>query len=248
MKLFDYDSGLMRVLGKISDLVIVNLMAIICCIPLVTIGASITALHYSILKMKRDTDNYPFRNFWKSFKQNLLQSTAIWLIEVLAVGISIFALLIMSGAKGTFNSIVSGVILAGLLIILIMSTWVYALQARFVNKVMATIRNSFFLGLRYFFRSLYMLLTALIPIAVIYFGGFKWFSLVILFGLSLPIFLNVFAYDKVFVKLEEQILAQQEAENGTEEKELGPWEAAEKRAEEEWERERQRNGENIERK
>lgn len=242
MKLFDYDSGLMRVLGKISDLVIVNLLALICCLPIITIGASLTALHYSILKMKRESDNYPFRNFFKSFKQNFVQSTILWVINLVAIGISVLALMIMSSAKGTFNSIVSGVILAGLLMILIMTAWVYALQARFVNKVSATIRNAFFLGLRHIFRSLFMLLSACIPVAVTIFGGYRLFCLVILFGLSLPVYLSVIAYNKVFVQLEERILEQQS--EGQEEKELGPWEAAEKRAEEEWERERQRNGEN----
>lgn len=236
MKLFDYDSGLMRVLGKISDLVIVNILAVICCLPIITIGASMTALHYSLLKMKRDTDNYPFRNFFKSFKQNFLQSTILWIINLAAILISVFALMVMSGAKGTFNSIVSGVILAGLIMILIMTTWVYALQARFINKIGATIRNAFFLGLRHIFRSLFMLLTAAIPVAIVLLGGYKWFCLDILFGLSLPVYLSVFAYNKVFLSLEEKIL-ERDSEN-EEEKELGPWEAAEKRAEEEWEMER----------
>lgn len=238
MKLFDYDSGLMRVLGKISDLVIVNILAIICCLPIITIGASMTALHYSLLKMKRDTDNYPFRNFFKSFKQNLLQSTILWIINLAAVLVSVFGLMVMSGAKGTFNSIVSGVILAGLIMILIMTTWVYALQARFINKIGVTIRNAFFLGLRHIFRSLFMLLTAAIPVAIVLLGGYKWFCLDILFGLSLPVYLSVFAYNKVFVSLEEKILERESEGKEEEEKELGPWEAAEKRAEEEWERER----------
>ena len=53
MKIFDIDSPLMNVLGKISDLVILNLITVVMCIPIVTAGASFTAMHYCCLKIAR---------------------------------------------------------------------------------------------------------------------------------------------------------------------------------------------------
>ena len=50
-KIFDLDSPFMRVLNRVADLMILNLVTLICCLPVVTIGASLTAMHYVLLKM-----------------------------------------------------------------------------------------------------------------------------------------------------------------------------------------------------
>ena len=79
-KIFDMDSPVMRFLSRMADLMIMNLVVTICCIPIVTIGASITAMHYVMLKLVRGEDGYIVKDFFKSFKQNFKQSTIIWLI------------------------------------------------------------------------------------------------------------------------------------------------------------------------
>lgn len=53
MKLFDIEGPLMQGLTKIADLMILNLLTILCCLPIFTIGAALTALHYQVLKMVR---------------------------------------------------------------------------------------------------------------------------------------------------------------------------------------------------
>ena len=56
-KLFNIDSPVMRFLGKVADLMILNLVTLLCCIPVVTIGASLTAMHYVLLKMVRNEES-----------------------------------------------------------------------------------------------------------------------------------------------------------------------------------------------
>ena len=51
--LFNLDSPIMRFLSKVCDLMILNVMCIICCLPIVTAGASITALYTITMKMVR---------------------------------------------------------------------------------------------------------------------------------------------------------------------------------------------------
>ncbi len=84
-KLFNIDSPVMRFLGKVADLMILNLVTLVCCIPIVTIGASLTAMHYVLLKMVRDRECYIVRSFFKSFKANFKQATVIWLIILLVL-------------------------------------------------------------------------------------------------------------------------------------------------------------------
>ena len=58
MKLFDLDSPLTQALNKVADLLWLNVLTMICCIPVVTAGASLTALHYMALKMARNEECY----------------------------------------------------------------------------------------------------------------------------------------------------------------------------------------------
>ena len=73
----------MEFIAQIFDLVILNLIFIFSCVPIITIGASTSALSYVTLKMVRGEDPYIWRNFWKSFRQNFKQGTLVWIFSIL---------------------------------------------------------------------------------------------------------------------------------------------------------------------
>ena len=85
MKLFDMDSPLMIGLNKMADLMILNLLTILCCLPVVTVGASLTAMHYMVIKLIRNEESYVVKGFFRSFKQNLRQGTIIWLLQLFVI-------------------------------------------------------------------------------------------------------------------------------------------------------------------
>jgi uncharacterized membrane protein YesL len=85
-KLFDLDSPILRVLGTLADLCLLNIMTLLGCLPIITAGASITAMHYVMLKMVRNQEGYIWKDFWKSFKENFGQATAIWSILLVFIG------------------------------------------------------------------------------------------------------------------------------------------------------------------
>lgn len=62
-KFFDIDSPLMQFLNKVADLMLLNLLTLICCIPLITAGAALTAAHYVVLKMRRNEEGYIAKDF-----------------------------------------------------------------------------------------------------------------------------------------------------------------------------------------
>ena len=101
MRIFNADSPLMEGLSKITDLVILNLVVLVCCLPVITAGAALTGMHYVLLKMVRNEEGYIVRSYFKSFKQNFLQATGMWMI-FLAVGILfLLDLRLSGGAAGT---------------------------------------------------------------------------------------------------------------------------------------------------
>ena len=71
-------------MSRVADLIILNLLCIVCCIPVVTIGPSIAAMFSVTLKMVRNEESYIVRGFFKSFKQNLKQGIVINLIMLAA--------------------------------------------------------------------------------------------------------------------------------------------------------------------
>ena len=85
MKIFDLDSPLMNVLNKMADLMWLNILTLICCIPIITAGAALTSMHYVALKIVRNEESYITRNFFKSFKTNFRQATVIWLLLLLGL-------------------------------------------------------------------------------------------------------------------------------------------------------------------
>ena len=82
-RFFNPDNPVMEFIAKIFDLVILNLIFIFSCVPIITIGASTSALSYVTLKMVRGEDPYIWRNFWKSFRQNFKQRTRVWIFSIL---------------------------------------------------------------------------------------------------------------------------------------------------------------------
>ncbi len=210
--MFRYDSGIMSFLGKVADILILNLLTLLCCIPIVTIGASITAAHYTALKMHRDTDNYVVRNFFRSFKANLLQGILIWILWIVVVALSVFAYLFYP--EGGISTVLK-IIMCSMLIFIAMTTmWLFPMQARFSNSIRITIRNAFMFSCRYILRTLGMLVVTATGAALWIFLGAELYWIPLLFGISLPIYLCAMMYSKVFEKLEDQIKEREAAEKG----------------------------------
>ena len=78
---FNMDSPVMRFLSRVCDLMILNLLCLICCIPIITIGASITALYSVTLKMVKGEETYIVKGFFHALKQNFKISTIMTLFN-----------------------------------------------------------------------------------------------------------------------------------------------------------------------
>ena len=202
--LFNYDGPLFTFLGKMTDILILNVLMVIFCIPIITIGPTLAAGHYAALKIHRG-ESYVVRNFWKSFKENFVQGIGIGLIFTVILSVSVLGILIMNSAEGTFARVVQGVILATIIFVVFTLMWVFPLQSKFVNKVGNTIKNAFLLSFKYLLRTIYMITVYLLP-PLLLFISLRTLSVVLLFGLGLPVFLSAVCYNKVFEQLEDAVL------------------------------------------
>lgn len=222
MRLFSLDSPLMQALSKVADLLLLNVLTLICCLPVVTIGASLTAMNYMALKIVRNEECYIARGFFKSFRENFKQATLIWLILLLATVILAADFLIMRGSEDTgFGRVLWGVISAAAIMVAFTMIYVFPVLAKFDNTVLKTLKNAFMMSLMKFPKTIIMLVAYAVP-PVLFFMVVSAMPLCLLFGLSVPAWISAKLYNKFFKQLEDQVRAANpaaEEEGGAEEDE-----------------------------
>lgn len=84
--IFNYDGFLMQLLNKIVNCAWLSVLWVVFSVPLITIGASTTALYYTANKVIRNNRSHVWREFFCSFKSNFKQSTIIWILLILLYG------------------------------------------------------------------------------------------------------------------------------------------------------------------
>ena len=165
-RFFNMDNKFFVFMGRVAYMILLNVLCILCCIPVVTTGASITALYYVTLKMARDEESYIIRSFFRSFKQNFKQATGMWMLFLVAFFIlSVDIWFWMTQWKATGNALAKPFLFVSVVLLtLTVMTFIYtfALQAKFDNSWKVQLRNAFLLSIKNFPMTLLLLLTYLV--------------------------------------------------------------------------------------
>ena len=92
-RLFSLDGKLFHILSRIADLILLNVLWLLSSLPIITIGASTTALYYVMLKTKIPTlSEASFIHSSKTSANQLLSGCSFLLPEVQYLLITIFVL------------------------------------------------------------------------------------------------------------------------------------------------------------
>ena len=143
--LFSLDNPVIKFFCLIGNLWMLNILWLVCSLPIVTLGASTTALVYSCMKLRAD-EGYIFRNFFKSFKENFKQSTILWLIYLVVGALLGLGLIFWNNYTMPGSKLIWGVVLAFSILYLISILYVFAIQSKFVNTIKNTIKYSFLIA------------------------------------------------------------------------------------------------------
>lgn len=146
-RLFHPESPLMRFLENVADLILLNLLWLVCCIPVVTIGPATTAMCSVTRDMARE--NWPpvfktfFREFKGCFKQGLQLFFALLIPVVLAV---LYLMMAVSG--GIDNApLLKYLSYVAAAFIGFVCSYVFPLAANFDNTTGHTLKNAVLLPL-----------------------------------------------------------------------------------------------------
>lgn len=203
MKFLNLDSPLMRGLSKMADLMWLNILTLVCALPVVTAGASFTAMHFVLLKMVRDEEAYITKDFFRSFKENFAQATIIWVMDVAVGAVLIFDLwyIFLSQGRENSNTVFVAAICASGLLYLFINAFVFPVLSRFVNSVGKTLKNALFMSILVLPKTVLIVVVGLVPAAVIYFIP-QLIPLAVLFFFTGPGFVAALLYNKTFKRFE----------------------------------------------
>lgn len=135
-QIFNPDNFLWRWCGKVADFFLLSCLWLLCCVPIVTIGASSVALYDAVAHCVRGPEGDTYKRFFRTFKAELLRGigiTAVWavLTIILSTGYNYLCHMAEANQAAAIYAIAFGVstlIPAGVL------CWVLAVESRFAHS------------------------------------------------------------------------------------------------------------------
>lgn len=190
----------MRAIGRVGDLALVNILFLLCSIPVVTLGASAAALNTVSFQMVRGENPSIISTFFCAFRRNFWQATLLNLLFLLLGAGLYLDLRVMQANLSAFPLVLW--VGAGLLALAAALTlpFAFALQARFDNSVWKTLQNAFVLAVTHTLSAIAAAVLTLLPLALLLFAPYYlllssvfWF----LFGFSLAALANSWLFERI---------------------------------------------------
>lgn len=205
MKFLSYDGLLARIVRYIWNLFVLNICFILCCLPVITIGAAISAMYAVFLNDFRESG--VLRKFFGAFAENFKQATVIWLIFMALAAVlaaNWYYLLTYSfGGNGLLLAVAAVVSVLYLSVV----SFAFALQAKYENSPLQTMKNALILSIGKFFSGVLMSFVNLFPVIMFVVDLDVFVNVVAIWiplGFALQIQINALIVRRVFRKLQPQ--------------------------------------------
>lgn len=194
--LFGYDNTIARFFRTVGYIWYIHLLWLITSLPLITLGASTTALHYTMMKLQKE-EGYPTSNFFHALKRDFKESTILFFIYAIG-GIAIGCDLIIGNQLATHAGRLLWILAWILAVPYFLSLlYVFAVEARFNNTVWNTMKYAFGLSIKNMKETIQLVLLSLLMVYIN-----TWLVLcnfiTLVFGVGLLIYLFSFYYNRIF--------------------------------------------------
>ena len=203
--IFSMDNLFFRTVGKFVDLVWLNILTLIFSIPIITVGASFTAMYAVTLRMARNEEGGITRGFINAFKDNFKNATKVWLETLVIIVIYVLDInLIRQGildGLGKYRIVVEVAVALVIYIVAMMLDYIFPLLARYDSDVKTTVKNAGKLLIAFLPRSLCMPVIYLFPIALMFISDYS-IPLWLFYGLALPCYFCSMLLVRIFEKVD----------------------------------------------
>ena len=200
---FDTDNFLMRFCEKVLDIVTVNLLFVVSCLPIVTIGVAKISLYQTIFEVKSSRRVPVFKTYMRVFKQNLKLGLQLGLLELGIFLISVVDLSLFWGQTGLGFQLIKAICLGILIFLTLVMLASYPIAARYDLTWKEVLQKCLLLVSFNFVWFFLMLAIILLIIMLLYLSGFTLVlggSAFLLFGFGLLAFCQAGLMEKLFAK------------------------------------------------
>lgn len=218
-RFFSIDSGFFRVMGKVADFIILDVITlvfcapaliayifnfslglplfILCCVLSIGIGPALAAMFYVALKEVTDQEGYLLRSYWKGFKDNFIHGVLAEIIFVVIALVLMFDMEVCYQWGTEQGSIVGKLLYFVLLGFLIMTAtaimYAFPLMAKFENTVIRTVKNSYMMAVKHLIQTLMM---ALITYGLLFYS--LTYPFLLLFTLGIIAYADSYVFVRIF--------------------------------------------------
>lgn len=167
--IFNLNNKFFTFMGKVADIMILNILFIVTSVPVFTIGVSLTALYSVSLKQIAGTSIYVAKEYFHAWKTNFRQSTIIWIFSLISF-VLLFLNLSLKADQG-LNLVMRFVMILSMILCVMLTQYIFPLLAKFDNTIKNTIVNAFLMSIRHFLTTctlvgtiaFFVLITAVYP-------------------------------------------------------------------------------------
>ncbi len=203
MGIFAVDGKLARFLNRLGSLFVLNILTVICCVPVFTAGAAMTALYTSTLRITRKEEGHIVTGYFKAFAANFKQATKVWLLGGAAIAFMAFDIWLLKNMEGTFGQVYRILLFLLILFVMMQLLYAFALMARFQNTVGNTLKNAIVLSVGKIGPALVVLLAMALPVLLLMIS-YRLVVVDILLGISGPVYLTSFYFTSLFKRFEKE--------------------------------------------
>lgn len=212
--IFSLDNPLMQGINKVIDCIFLSILWVIFSIPLITLGASTSALYYTANKTIRNGRGYVWQQFWKGFKSSFKQCTLLWLlfgfIALILYNDAKIVALIWKDASFTFAAQVFFYVLMGVVLLIVMYMFPYV--ARFSAPFKSVIKNCMYMMVRHLPMTILAALVVLLSIFLMWL-----IPIAVLFIPTLGALVCTFIFERIFMRyMSDEDRAKEQKLNGKE--------------------------------
>ncbi|MBE6975991.1 MAG: DUF624 domain-containing protein [Ruminococcaceae bacterium] len=193
---------------KMYELMWLNVLVFVTSLPIVTIGASFSAMHYVLVKIYRDEEEKITKDFFKSFGKNFLQATLIWLIYLAIFGFLLTLDYIRRLLQNPTLEYLKLLVPVLAFIAILSLCWVFVLQSRYKLSIKDIFAFSFTRIIAFPIRTIFMALTLILPVVFVCIApGLA--IIAVLLGISVPGILSTCFYNKALEVMEDDSAKEQ---------------------------------------
>lgn len=200
-RLFNPDSAFWNALTKLTDVMILSLLFIVTSIPIITVGASLTALYYNMFRLTKDTEGRIVQGYFRCFRENLKKATLLWLGCLFIAAVLAGDIWICYSLKTPAASFILAVTVVLAVVYLMILTYLFPLFSRCIADTKQIIFMAFVMSVKECVRTVFLIFITGIMVAA---GVFVLAPFLIL-APGVIAFSHAFIFNDIFKKYQMEV-------------------------------------------